>query len=511
LNVGNEDWLTEWNAENGGPWVQDMTVRFTGSENHRWRMVVTGVNGSAITYDLYDSAVLYSAGRVATVGEDIAVIDGIRAKYTEAPSVGHAYYYQVNILAGSGCLTVQRTVTAANFVGNGAGLTGINVAGNTGPAGPTGPIGPAGPTGSGGGGDSYWSFNEGNLRNGTTGNVGVNIGPSAQFHVGANPGPDGGIKITLLQESATQILSYANMTFGVPGIDVAGQVFHTASNYSGAGIPASALVFKSNMGPAVISAASSAHILTGGVERIFVDTYGYVGIGTNVPTCKLDVAGNVAATQFIGDGSRLTGISGGVTGDSFWRATSPGETGIINTNNGGAGYVGIGVAAPHEHLDVGGTIKGLGFKFPTGAFPGAVLMCADVYGTMYWGSGYTGATGSTGATGPTGPTGPTGDVDGGDVLGGGLPIWDGGGVTGGDEPIIDGGVEVGPTGTTGVDGGGATGGGLPLIDGGVEVSGGGVTGATGPEIDGGGITGGGAELLDGGGISEPDLDGGGVV
>ncbi|MBC8549376.1 MAG: hypothetical protein H8D23_06965 [Candidatus Brocadiales bacterium] len=42
-------------------------------------------------------------------------------------------------------------------------------------------------------------------------------------------------------------------------------------------------------------------------------TDGDVGIGTDAPSEKLEVNGNVKADSFIGDGSQLTGISGGVT------------------------------------------------------------------------------------------------------------------------------------------------------------------------------------------------------
>ena len=42
-------------------------------------------------------------------------------------------------------------------------------------------------------------------------------------------------------------------------------------------------------------------------ERFRITTNGKVGIGTRSPSEKLEVSGNVKATQFIGDGSQLTG------------------------------------------------------------------------------------------------------------------------------------------------------------------------------------------------------------
>jgi hypothetical protein len=75
-------------------------------------------------------------------------------------------------------------------------------------------------------------------------------------------------------------------------------------------------------------------------ERARLTSTGNLGIGTNNPTEKLDVAGTVKATAFVGDGSGLTNI--------------PGVTGFTVLGN---GNVGIGNTSPTARLDVNGGVR----------------------------------------------------------------------------------------------------------------------------------------------------------
>lgn len=74
-------------------------------------------------------------------------------------------------------------------------------------------------------------------------------------------------------------------------------------------------------------------------------TNGRVGVGTSSPTTALGVNGTVTATAFVGDGSGLTGVTGGssqwtTTGDNIWFGT------------GTIGYVGIGTSTPAYPLEI---------------------------------------------------------------------------------------------------------------------------------------------------------------
>ncbi|NEO78186.1 hypothetical protein [Moorena sp. SIO4G3] len=90
-------------------------------------------------------------------------------------------------------------------------------------------------------------------------------------------------------------------------------------------------------------------------------TSGNVGIGTTDPSTKLEVDGTVQATRFEGDGSGLTGISAGGT---KW---SDGSSNKIYYN---AGNVGIGTNNPSEKLEVAGTVKATNFEGDGSALTG---------------------------------------------------------------------------------------------------------------------------------------------
>ncbi|MFH1428464.1 MAG: hypothetical protein ABIH39_01855, partial [Candidatus Margulisiibacteriota bacterium] len=84
--------------------------------------------------------------------------------------------------------------------------------------------------------------------------------------------------------------------------------------------------------------------------RLIIKEGGNVGIGTTAPSTKLDVAGTVSASAFVGDGSglnNLTGVSAAYGANASAGVNSPNAVYITATGN-----VGIGTTAPNKLFQV---------------------------------------------------------------------------------------------------------------------------------------------------------------
>ena len=105
--------------------------------------------------------------------------------------------------------------------------------------------------------------------------------------------------------------------------------------------------------------------LTSASERMRITSTGFVGIGTTTPSERLEVAGNVKATAFEGDGSALTGVGTTISNDANNRIITADGSGGLNaeanlnfdgTNLTVIGNVGIGTSSPTQKLEIVGSL-----------------------------------------------------------------------------------------------------------------------------------------------------------
>ena len=121
------------------------------------------------------------------------------------------------------------------------------------------------------------------------------------------------------------------------------------------------------------------------------DTYvaGNLGVGVASPTVALDVSGTVRGSAFIGDGSALTNVAGGISSlnpgylPRSSTATTVVDSGVYQDVN---GNVGVSTSAPRAKFEVDGIIYGTNIGVNSTA-PQASL---DVEGSVYFSAGNVG-------------------------------------------------------------------------------------------------------------------------
>lgn len=134
------------------------------------------------------------------------------------------------------------------------------------------------------------------------------VWPLRLYNSGTAPGSSSGVELRLISAALAAMTSGSRLS----QIEFVGSLNTTNSLYTGATIKAiTSQLWTASAGGTILTFNTTPNNSITIAERMRIDQSGNVGIGSTVPTQKLDVVGTVKATAFVGDGSGLTGISGG--------------------------------------------------------------------------------------------------------------------------------------------------------------------------------------------------------
>ena len=104
-----------------------------------------------------------------------------------------------------------------------------------------------------------------------------------------------------------------NTAYSAGGLNVTGIVTATSFSGSGSGLSGIAVdkISEGNTEAEVVDTGSDGHfkVTTEGTERLRIIANGRVGIGSTIPSQKLDVAGNIAINQTTVFGSATAGLT----------------------------------------------------------------------------------------------------------------------------------------------------------------------------------------------------------
>ena len=276
------------------------------------------------------------------------------------------------------------TVFAGNFVGNGSGLTGITNIGNASTAN-TADFATSAGTATLASGVTAGMITNSTFTGGTINGaslLNVVIDPSTHNHSNLNNPNTSAVVLVVDSDSDVGIGESAPTSkLHITGENSTVTAQHTEedkwSEFRTAGVDGSGnLVKKWSVG----STGDTRPTSNGGQDKFYVFQYtdnadaavntyrmvitpeGNVGFGENNPTEKLEVAGNVKAINFIGNGAGLTGIvaAGSANADAAKTLVSPDlSITVASTTNGG--NLGVGTSIPSAKLHVAGDVRATNF------------------------------------------------------------------------------------------------------------------------------------------------------
>jgi hypothetical protein len=292
--LGSTDGIT-WtiiNTQDGILWTtyDDKTFTFAATQAYTYLRIVCNKVGNPGTGDNLAATVgeLAFYGTVTTVTQldgnlpsfMVSHVNVPRATITNSGNVGFGTTNPQQKLH------VEGTVKATSFVGDGSLLTGLAV-------------------------PSAWSQSSSNVYV-VSSNVGIGLtNPTSKLHVLGDTRIEGNL---LVNGTQTIMNTYVGTTEQL-------------------------IITNDGTGPAlIVNQTGSQPVLDvqdDGVSVMKIIDGGNVGMGTTLPQQKLHVVGTVKATSFVGDGSLLTGISGGGGGGGSGALITFGDTQVAKHVFGG--------------------------------------------------------------------------------------------------------------------------------------------------------------------------------
>lgn len=152
--------------------------------------------------------------------------------------------------------------------------------------------------------------------------------------------PSGNLEVSDYLNTTLRLISTKNDADHVQG-EVLGSLLFVSQDDSGGGAGDRAgiqAINEDNLGGGTSLAFYTSSVTQNMNEAVWISHAGKVGVGTDEPSSKLDVVGDVQATSFIGDGATITGLNGsnitlGIIDNDRLNKSSTSNSGIVKLSN----------------------------------------------------------------------------------------------------------------------------------------------------------------------------------